>query len=1575
MAKKRNVKANADEEDDRSCRESSSDGSVLDNPVKNGKSRKCKAQAMNKASNNLTNKSSSITKHLSESSCDSVACINGKEVSECNLGNRDKVTAPDDTNVNVSEQSVDPIENNSQEPIPDNKELIKTNSDKYSELITLLGGKEGDIDTFIKQYTIWQQSQSNTGKQIKAKKNATKSPTLQKPMKLKATRGTPLIKLTKKSISKKMNKNSDKKSPIPKKEDLKEPDSSFSEIKSNNTDSSCSSNPKDSNTIIKSGDSDEVNGQSNVTNIKDEHSMAEDIADCSKDVLTDSKPDAVHSKMKSKSLKPKIDGIKRGKKKPEVLSKEEVPKEGDKSVNVDTDFNESSKCTDDTKFNESSKHTDDTKFNESSKHTDDTKFENNGSKEIKVFDQEDQHATPKILNEEEKSVSECEDKLENDLINNDIVDLGKEDLVHEGEDKKSEIFENNSFLDITGSDNLLQGMIQENNNKENDISISDSSDNNKENDKLNDPSHLPSNDLLNTNQSICDKSLDSTGSVTQPCLNSKSQPSLSPCNIENNQFDEKDKAEDEVDTSAVLNINNSVLIERDSEIDIVWKRKRRMSDEKNECSKRTKRVIRLSETKTDEPQYVVSSSEPTCNKWNTEESNSFFEELIYSDEEKINNFTDNIFSHKSSMSVDEPTKGKVKNITLKSDLNKNTEKSNSIKNNYFDNKKSYDNPEHSKSVLDKKSIENSNGLKNNSFHKDINFDDSPKHSKGSSTTENMNTPHREINKEWKKKKCIETRDIDSSHKSKSRDKDKVLRISSKSKKQMKSKERTKSKKSSLNRSYDLEDLQKKDDLDKSYESMLKKVKKQLKTGRKSILETDLPVVEVSYKGESLHGILGSLYSVDFLTRFKLNQERQTDENILSSSHAQGILIRSLRPLCSEMLRTSSCKDPQNCRKEHKISNDFFSIMDKHDAWLIVAFILRISNCLSENLLTAILEFLSKYKAKRKILLVSRHVFQSHQNNYPVVKSLWEDILIALELCGLQRWEGIRSVIQFILDTQSHPKAEVFHQMLKIWNVHGSSFSNTWQIVEPLVTGKIIVLQPLILSKLMGEIIAVEPKDKVNIYRLLVQQLTSLTKDNFNQISYRLLNDFLRKVSQEGLHSEEKLLREIMNSSYQSPFYPQQSPLSNSSLRRCRSLTNLTSISSDSKFHLNATVHEEEKMEAAMLRALQCSNYDSVIKVIIASYKKVFINKVLLVILNYVLDKNSYNILKNIFIKLKTSFGQYGDEIKDIIGNIVVTLMLDYVKQYDWKEANNYFNLLEEYRVNKYKLKSLSDGTLRPVRLAVVCSEIHYYNGRYKESIGVFINARLIDPDSEQWAIPGGNKEDYDIIAVMIVFLLNELIKKKIINIATMLFKAVIEAQSCLNEPIEIGPFFESLLYGLFELTEEYPETAVKLYMRVIAKDSSVTLYGLTYRALIILAYRTHKRAIIKDIFYKAIEEYVYPIIEGNENVIMLLRSLTEEEIIVYILEWVARFKEKQSESCDHEIQIKFKDAVLEDFLDNKVLGIPALLKEVDQTLPGALKRLDSVLKRLHIVFKQIKKDTFSVDPLSFQKFLNKIKVL
>lgn len=77
MSKKRNVKATVDEETDRSCRESSSDGSVLENStttgVKNTKSRKCKVQGSNKTANILKVRATSKLKRLSESSCDSVA--------------------------------------------------------------------------------------------------------------------------------------------------------------------------------------------------------------------------------------------------------------------------------------------------------------------------------------------------------------------------------------------------------------------------------------------------------------------------------------------------------------------------------------------------------------------------------------------------------------------------------------------------------------------------------------------------------------------------------------------------------------------------------------------------------------------------------------------------------------------------------------------------------------------------------------------------------------------------------------------------------------------------------------------------------------------------------------------------------------------------------------------------------------------------------------------------------------------------------------------------------------------------------------------------------------------------------------------------------------------------------------------------------------------------------------------------------------------------------------------------------------------------------------------------------------
>lgn len=128
-------------------------------------------------------------------------------VSECNLTKEDEEIVSDDKNMNIPEESLGNSTGcNFQEKISNGKEdQTKIDSDKYSKLLSILSGKGGDIDTFIEQYTIWQQSQSNTGK----KNNAIKSPKgLQKTKKSKTTSSTPLVKLKKRNCSKKMNKDS-----------------------------------------------------------------------------------------------------------------------------------------------------------------------------------------------------------------------------------------------------------------------------------------------------------------------------------------------------------------------------------------------------------------------------------------------------------------------------------------------------------------------------------------------------------------------------------------------------------------------------------------------------------------------------------------------------------------------------------------------------------------------------------------------------------------------------------------------------------------------------------------------------------------------------------------------------------------------------------------------------------------------------------------------------------------------------------------------------------------------------------------------------------------------------------------------------------------------------------------------------------------------------------------------------------------------------------------------------------------------------------------------------------------------
>lgn len=599
---------------------------------------------------------------------------------------------------------------------------------------------------------------------------------------------------------------------------MKELGSSLSENKIKDTEISSSLCLEDTNSEMKNGNSDqaiqnssEYLEQSNDTKTEHSKHKSEDIADCCNDILTSMKPDIAHSEVESKSLMDSCNGIKSYKRKLEELSNDDITKSvspTDIYVKViDADFKENTEM------------------------AITTNSENNDSKEIKVSDKEDLYIaseiTSNIMNKLGKSVLERKVNSNKEEFNNVIFDSGKPGLVHKVKDKISEICEDDNLLHYLGPGNALPEKIQENGDKNN-SSVSDSSDDNKDNEERNDSSERLADNLYNKdsfseivvndssnkckiNQPITVKYLDSMVDDTQPCLESTPKSCSSLSNIENNTFNEfqhsfgenKEKVEDKGNISAILVEGNSTVVEGDSETDIVWKRKRRMSDEKIEFSKRRKHdVTRLNDTEFNQFQHGITSSEPSC-KWNTEESNSFFEELIYSDEDKNNNFSDHDISYKMSKSTEECTKFK-ENLSHK------------IKN--FN----------SKSDLDKKIIEKSNIIKSNCSLKENNFEVSPECLKGSANAENVNTPHRKVYKEWKEKKSTNAVVHGSSQSSNVKENCKVTKISSKSKTKIKSKVRSKSKKSSLSCKDNVEDLQTKDEFDNSYESMLKKVKKQLK---------------------------------------------------------------------------------------------------------------------------------------------------------------------------------------------------------------------------------------------------------------------------------------------------------------------------------------------------------------------------------------------------------------------------------------------------------------------------------------------------------------------------------------------------------------------------------------------------------------------------------------------------------------------------------------------------------------------------------------------------------------------------
>lgn len=71
-------------------------------------------------------------------------------------------------------------------------------------------------------------------------------------------------------------------------------------------------------------------------------------------------------------------------------------------------------------------------------------------------------------------------------------------------------------------------------------------------------------------------------------------------------------------------------------------------------------------------------------------------------------------------------------------------------------------------------------------------------------------------------------------------------------------------------------------------------------------------------------------------------------------------------------------------------------------------------------------------------------------------------------------------------------------------------------------------------------------------------------------------------------------------------------------------------------------------------------------------------------------------------------------------------------------------------------------------------------------------------------------------------------------------------------------FYEELLHGLFEESEKYARTCTELYWSVNEEDPTIALGAVTFRALLILAFRLGKLEIAYEIAEKCMQSKIYP---------------------------------------------------------------------------------------------------------------------
>ncbi|KAK9508943.1 hypothetical protein O3M35_006373 [Rhynocoris fuscipes] len=680
----------------------------------------------------------------------------------------------------------------------------------------------------------------------------------------------------------------------------------------------------------------------------------------------------------------------------------------------------------------------------------------------------------------------------------------------------------------------------------------------------------------------------------------------------------------------------------------------------------------------------------------------------------------------------------------------------------------------------------------------------------------------------------------------------------------------------------------------------------------------------------------------------------------------------LRNFCPYIFFDGICGG-DNCAFSHIIPVDILKKHPSEEVWLVIEFMLKqmtskinITHDFLESILIYLDEKLNYDKNEltdciEKIFLITAFIpFVGENRNL-----LWKLSLKFICKKGVIKWLAVKLIIKYVMEFFSEPLCKfsiLWVEMLESFEVDKFR-RHTWDIIECLVEPCDFTLPPKFLTAALADVINVDSetdnycksdlieakRSKLNAFKLLTRQLLMTRSYKLELVGKHELHAFLEKACKiNDLRDPVCRIRQALSlmdvptDSREDSFLAENFD-SVRSLKRSRSVADLRDISVKRRIvenDLNNTpIFEREKMAAALNRALEVSDLDLVIKILKENHKKLFyqglINKLYIY---YNKMNNESHPIKNLLNKIHKDESVEAFVVKQSIGRVVVTLMFQFVKLTDWHNANTLLMLLHAYKLNPITLEALV-GECSQVRKAVTCSEIHYHSGHYKSAIKVLINYSLFK--RENWKLKG-DESDLVIVERISNYLLKKLIEKKEYEHVITLFKAIFQEIGEDQGEIDLMNYYEELLHGLFDESDKYALKCIELYCMVNEEDPTVVLGAVTFRTLLVLAYRTGRHDIAFDIAEKCVRNNVYPPIHEKERIIRIHKCLLEEELEIYVTRWFKWFMKVHGvRSCP--IKLQFTNDASEDKAMNSKFGMPKLLKQIDSSLKGSFNRLENVL--------------------------------